>query len=92
MYLQGGDSRDPRASPLFAELADLAPLGRVIVMVSDAEILEDDGRRMASRLAEAGAAPELIEGHGLPHVWPFFHPVLPEARASLRDLAGRLTG
>ncbi len=87
MYLQGADPRDPRCSPLFADFKGAGP---VVMTASDSEILRDDARRMAARLRGQGVAADLIEGRGLPHAWPYFHPILPEARATLRDIAARI--
>ncbi len=85
MYLQGADARDPRASPLFASFCDAGP---VWLAASDTEILLDDTRRMAARLRAQGVAVTEILRPDLPHVWPMFHNLLPEADATLRDLAG----
>ncbi|TNF21747.1 MAG: alpha/beta hydrolase [Rhodobacteraceae bacterium] len=84
MYLQGADPRDPRASPLFAGFTGASPIW---LTASDCEILRDDTCRMAARLRDQGVAvSERIEP-GLPHVWPLFHNLLPEARRTLRLLA-----
>ncbi|MDR9393606.1 MAG: alpha/beta hydrolase [Roseovarius sp.] len=85
MYLQGADPSDPRASPL---LAGFVGAGPVWLAASDTEILLDDTRRMAAVLRDQGVAVTETITHDLPHVWPIFHNVLPEARATLRDLAG----
>lgn len=84
IYLQGASAEDPRASPLFADFTDAPP---VWLCAGDSEILLDDTRRMATHLrAQDVAVTEVIE-HDLPHVWPFFHNILPEAKATLTDLA-----
>ncbi|QYX56497.1 alpha/beta hydrolase [Roseovarius sp. SCSIO 43702] len=85
MYLAGHDPADPRASPLFAGFAGAPP---VWLCVGDTEILRDDARRMAERLRAQGVEVQLREHHDLPHVWPLFHNVLPEGRATLREVAG----
>lgn len=84
MYLQGHDPRDPRASPLFADLTGAPP---VRLDVGDTEILRDDTIRMAARLRAQGVEVELEIAHDLPHVWPLFQRLLPEADATLTDLA-----
>lgn len=84
LYLQGASAEDPRASPLFADFTDAPP---VWLCAGDSEILLDDTRRMATHLrAQDVWVTEVIE-HDLPHVWPFFHNILPEAKATLKDLA-----
>jgi monoterpene epsilon-lactone hydrolase len=77
MYLAGADARDPRASPLYADLTGLPPM---LLFASRHEILRDDTLRLAERAAAAGVKVELIVRDGLPHVWPVFVTLLPEAR------------
>lgn len=85
LYLSDHDPRDPRASPLYADFAGAGP---VWMTVGDTEFLLDDTRRMTSRLRAQGVAVTEIVAHDLPHVWPMFHNILPEGRATLRAVAG----
>ena len=87
-YLQGADPRDPRASPLFGDFTGAPP---VWLVAGDTEILLDDTRRMAARLTDQDVPVTSHIAHDLPHVWPIFHTLLPEARATLDDLAGWIT-
>lgn len=87
LYLRDSGADDPRASPLCADFTGAPP---VWLTASDTEILLDDTRRMAARLRAQGVAVTAVIEHDLPHVWPFFHNMLPEARATLRDLAAWL--
>lgn len=84
MYLQGHDPCDPRASPLFADLAIAPP---VWLSVGDTEILLDDALRLERRLRAEGREVELHLGRDLPHAWPLFRGFLPEADATLAQLA-----
>jgi len=77
MYLAGADARDPRASPLYADLAGLPPM---LLFVSRHETLRDDTLRLAERASAAGVNVELVVRDRLPHVWPVFVTLLPEAR------------
>jgi acetyl esterase/lipase len=77
MYLAGADARDPRASPLYANLAGLPPM---LLFASRHETLRDDTLRLAERAAAAGVKVELVVRDRLPHVWPVFVTLLPEAR------------
>lgn len=77
MYLAGADARDPRASPLYADLAGLPPM---LLFASRHEILRDDTLRLAERASAAGVKVELVMRDRLPHVWPVFVTLLPEAR------------
>ncbi len=88
MYLNGHDPRDPRASPLYADFTGAPP---VWVAAGDTEILLDDTRRIAELLRQTGADVQEVIEHDLPHVWPLFHNLLPEARATLRALARWIT-
>ena len=84
MYMGGHDPGDARATPLNAGFSGACP---VWLCAGDTEILLDDTRRMAAHLRAQGVAVVEIIEHDLPHVWPIFHTVLPEARATLRQVA-----
>lgn len=84
-YLGSALPDQPKASPLFADFNG-AP--SVWLTVGDTEILRDDSRRMAKRLEEQGVHVTFEERHDLPHVWPLFHNILPEARETLDQIAG----
>ena len=88
MYLNGTDPSDPDVSPLFARFAGAPP---VWITAGDTEILLDDSRRMVDRMTEQGVAVTYVEERDLPHVWPIFHNLLPEARATLDGLATWIT-
>ncbi len=77
MYLAGADARDPRASPLYANLTGLPPM---LMFASRHETLRDDTLRLAERASAAGVKVELVVRDRLPHVWPVFVTILPEAR------------
>ena len=77
LYLAGADARDPRASPLYGDFSGLPPM---LLFASHHEILRDDTLRLAERAAAAGVKVELIVRERLPHVWPVFVTLLPEAR------------
>ncbi|MFT4959829.1 MAG: monoterpene epsilon-lactone hydrolase [Paracoccaceae bacterium] len=84
MYLQGADAANPFASPLYADFCG-AP--DICLFAGDTEILLDDTRRMAVRLREQGVRTSEHIVKDLPHVWPIFQRLLPEADATLTDLA-----
>jgi epsilon-lactone hydrolase len=90
MYLAGADARDPRASPLYGDLSGLPPM---LLFASRHEILRDDTLRLAERASAAGVEVELIVRDRLPHVWPVFVNLLPEARdafAAVKSFAQRI--
>lgn len=78
---------DPRLSPLFARFENPPP---VMIHASKTEILWDDSRRMAERLRDCGGRVILQTQEDAPHVWPIFDGYIPEARATLREIAGFL--
>jgi acetyl esterase/lipase len=84
IYLDGADARDPRASPLYADLTGLPPM---LLFASRHEILRDDTLRLADRAAAAGVKVQLIVRDRLPHVWPVFVGLLPEARDAFATVA-----
>jgi acetyl esterase/lipase len=86
-YLAGADPRDPRASPLFADLKGLPP---ILLHCGESEILRDDSVRYGQAARAAGARVELKVWPGAPHVWQFLHAYLPEARQSLDETAAFL--
>ena len=83
-YLSGHSADDPRASPLNADFTGAPPIW---LTVGDTEILLDDSRRIDARLKDQGVPVTLKIERDLPHVWPLFHNVLPEATATLKTLA-----
>jgi acetyl esterase/lipase len=83
MFLNGEPCNDPRVSPLEGDFAGAPP---VWFTVGDTEILCDDSHRLAKKCEAQGVSVTLIERHDLPHVWPIFHNILPEARETLDQL------
>lgn len=83
VFLQGQSWDDPRISPLKGQFQDGPPAW---ITVGDTEILLDDARRLAMIYQEQGGNVTLVERHDLPHVWPIFHNILPEARETLDQL------
>ncbi len=75
-YLAGHDPADPRASPIFGAFRHPPP---ALVMASRSEILRDDAVRIAERLRDAGGDVVLELRSNMPHAWPYFAGVLPEA-------------
>lgn len=84
MYLRDVAPTDPRVSPLFADFQGAPP---VWITVGDTEILLDDSLRMVERLRAQGVDVTLVRENDLPHVWPLFHNILPEARRTLDQVA-----
>jgi len=83
-YLAGADARDPYASPLYGDPRGLPP---TLLQAGSDEILRDDAVRMADAMRAAGCDVELQVWPKMPHTWQLLAPVLPEARAALREIA-----
>lgn len=62
------DKVNPLASPIFAELKDVAP---AVIFVAGFDVLRDEGIEYAHKLKKAGVDTELIIYESLPH--PFFN-------------------
>jgi monoterpene epsilon-lactone hydrolase len=84
LYLGQAEAKNPRASPLYGDLAGLPP---ILLHVGEDEILLDDARRYADLLAESGSVPELHVWRGMAHVFPANLALLQAAREAL-DIAG----
>ena len=82
--LYAGDSlTDPAASPLFADLAGLAP---ITIQVGRREILLDDAVRLAERVVTAGGTATLAVWDEMTHWWQLFAGLVPEADRALDEL------
>jgi len=82
-YLGDADPRNPLASPLYADLANLPPM---LIHVGKDETLLDDSTRLADRARAAGVRVEMKIWPVVPHAWQLV-PAMPEARQSLREAA-----
>jgi epsilon-lactone hydrolase len=83
-YLGTMPGTNPLASPLYAGLEGLPPL---FVQASTAEVLLDDTLRVVEKARRQGVDVIYKGWPDLPHAWPFFAPLLPEARAALNEAA-----
>jgi acetyl esterase/lipase len=63
-YLDGDDPADPKASPLYADLKNLAPIR---VHVGNDEVLLDDSIRFVERAVVAGVDARLDVWEGMVH-------------------------
>jgi acetyl esterase/lipase len=83
-YLAGHDCTDPFASPVHGDLTSLPPM---LIHVGERETLLDDARRLAANIEACGGAVELTVAPDMIHVWHMFAGMLPEADASLDEIA-----
>jgi epsilon-lactone hydrolase len=91
-YLQanGADPRDPRHSPVFADLAGLPPM---LVQIGGRDPLHDDGARLAARAGECGVDVRLTEYPSSEHIWVVVgtRPPDPEAARAVEETAQFVT-
>lgn len=80
-YAAGLPLEDPRVSPLAGQVDRLPP---ITVFTGTRDILNFDSHRLAQACSAAGTDCELIEGRGLPHVYPLMP--TPEGRAARRRM------
>lgn len=77
IYLGDADPFHPYASPSRGSFNGLPPL---MITVSEEECLRDDAYRVAHEARKAKVPVTLLSRRRMPHVWPVFHSLLPEAR------------
>jgi acetyl esterase/lipase len=85
MYLGGADPRDPRASPLHADLRGLPP---VLAQAGTVELLLGEVTALAERLRAAGGQAELSLYDDMVHGFQMMAPVFPvQSRRALDEVA-----
>ena len=89
LFLGNAHPRDPRAAPLYADLAGLPPL---LIQVGENEILLDDATRIAARAREAGVDVTIEVWPGMVHVWHLFAPILDEGQEAINGIAEFVRG
>jgi monoterpene epsilon-lactone hydrolase len=83
-YLGAGDRRNPRASPLFADLAGLPPM---LIQVGSEEVLMSDSIQLAERAGFAQVDVTLRIWPDMIHIWPFFAMLSASGRAIAESTA-----
>jgi len=83
LYLGGADARDPKASPLFADLRGLPPL---LLQAGDYEVLLDDTVRLAKRATDAGVAVTLEVFDKMSHVFQMNSATDAESRRAISQI------
>lgn len=82
MFLAGELPTHPDASPVFADVHDLAP---VLIQIGENEVMLSDAIRLASNLGEARVRTSLEVWPGMFHVWHLLAGILPDADQALRN-------
>lgn len=78
------DRKDPKISPIFAELSNLPP---TLLHAGNDEIMFGDSYFVHEKIVESGGESELYVGRGMWHVWHLFSRYAPEARHALKLIA-----
>jgi epsilon-lactone hydrolase len=83
LYLGKNDPRDPRASPLYADLAGLPP---ILIHVGEDEVLLDDSTRYGEQVQKNGGACQVNVWEGMVHVFPSNVSTLHATKVALDDV------
>jgi len=87
-YLGGQDvSRNPLASPLYADFQGFPPLQ---ILVGSHEILLDNSTRVAERARAAGVDVDIEVWEGMVHIWPYFAAILPKGQEAIERMGSYL--
>lgn len=86
-YLGDGSTRDPRASPVFADLSKLPPL---LIHVGEDEVLLDDSLRVMELVEKAGGDVRVVTWADMTHVFPILYQHLTTSTEAFDDLGGFL--
>jgi monoterpene epsilon-lactone hydrolase len=81
-YLNGADPRSPLASPIHADLRNIAPL---LIHVGAAEVLLDDALKLAQRAGAANVPVRLEVWPDMVHIWHVFHRILKDGRRAVEE-------
>lgn len=87
LFLAGQSTRDPYASPVYADLKGLAPL---YIQVGDEETLLDDSVRLAHRALDAGVEVKLEIYPEMQHIFQICAGYLPQADVAIERMAAWL--
>jgi acetyl esterase/lipase len=87
LFLGGNSSKDPYASPHYADLKGIAPL---YIQVGDEETLLDDSIRLAHRAVDAGVEVKLEIYPEMQHIFQICAGYLPQADLAISRMAAWL--
>jgi monoterpene epsilon-lactone hydrolase len=79
-YLNGADPTTPLASPIHADLREVAPL---LIFAGSHEVLMDDSVELCRAAGAADVSVRLEIWPRMIHIWPSYHQVLSEGRRAI---------
>ena len=82
------DPKNPYISALYGDFRGLPPL---LIFASQQEVLRDDALRVAEKAKQQGILVDLQLWPKMPHAWPVFVKILPEARKAVKYVAAFTT-
>ncbi len=82
-YAGGLDLRDPRLSPIYADLTGLPPM---LIQAGGNETLRSDSELLGKACAEQGASATLTIYPGMPHDFVLVLPDLPHSQAAFAEM------
>jgi epsilon-lactone hydrolase len=89
-YLPAGmDRKDPRVSPLYADLRNFPPM---LIQVGSDETLLDDATRLATQAGAADVAVTLEIWPHMIHAWPLWNAQLEDGRRALASAGSFIRG
>lgn len=83
LYAGNHDATDPELSPIYADCRGFPPL---YFLVGETEVLLDDSLIMAEHARQAGVTVQVDVWPILPHAFPLFIRLLPEAKQARDDI------
>lgn len=83
LYTRDWDASDPELSPIYGDYHGMPPMHYI---VGDTEVLRDDAVFCAQRAKDAGVATQLDVWPVLPHAFPLFSALFPEAKIARQDM------
>lgn len=87
LYAPGRDLLDPMISVMQTDARTLSRFPPVLLQASGAEALREQALRFADAVWQAGGWLRLSLWPGMPHVWPVFVGILPEADQAIIEAA-----
>ncbi len=80
------DLKNEMISPLYGSFANFP---KTVLFMAENDITYPDQKLAATKLTEANVKVEIIDGKGMPHIWPYL-PVMKEAKLALNEVVTSL--